>query len=71
MRIVINIDPIRDRRTGKRMRIRTKYQLQNRDGRGHLPVANAMVAFYNNIVKCIKDGHDPDITDFVDEGERI
>lgn len=69
MRIIINIDPIRAK--GKRMRIRTKYQLQNRDGRDHFQVANAMIEFYQNIVRCIRDGHDPEITDFVDEGERI
>lgn len=69
MRIVINIDPIRE--GTKRMRIRTKYQLGHRDGRKHLPVANAMVEFYNDLTGYIREGADPSITDVVDEGERI
>jgi len=69
MRIVINIDPIRE--NGKRMRIRTKYQLGTRDGRPHLQVANALVDFYNDLTRYIAEGADPAFTDVVDEGERI
>lgn len=69
MRIVINIDPIRE--GTKRMRIRTKYQLGHRDGRKHLPVANALVSFYNDLTGYIREGTDPKVTDVVNEGERI
>ena len=69
MRIVINIDPIRE--NGKRMRIRTRYQLGTRDGRPHLAVANALVEFYNDLTSYITEGADPKVTDVVDEGERI
>lgn len=73
MRIVINIDPIRE--GGKRMRVRTRYQLGRKDGvqgdAAHPNVANALVDFYGQISQYIQEAHDPSVTDFVDEGERI
>lgn len=69
MRIIINVDPIRE--GGKRMRIRTKYQCGNRDGKLHLPQRNALVEFYNDLVSMIEEGADKQITDFVNEGEKI
>lgn len=73
MRIIINMDPIRE--GGMRMRVRTRYQLGRKDGTpsdaAHPNVANALVDFYNQISGYIREAHDPSVTDFVDEGERI
>lgn len=68
MRIIINIDGIRE--NGKRLRIRTRYNRTNRDGKLHLQVQNAMVDFYADVVHSCREGCDPTITDFVDEGEK-
>jgi hypothetical protein len=69
MRIVINIDAIRQGK--KRMRIRTKFQRTDKDGRQHITVGNAMAMFYNDLVEMIREGIDPEITDFQNEGEKI
>lgn len=69
MRIIINIDPIRNGK--KRMRIRTKYQLSDKDERLHISVGNAMVDFYHQITDMIRDGIDEEISEYVDEGEKI
>lgn len=69
MRIVIDMDQTR---SGGRNRllIRTRYSTDNRDGRMHLQARNAMVKFYNDLVNTVREGVDPAVTDFIDEGER-
>lgn len=69
MRIIINVDPIKE--NGKRLRIRTRYQLGTKDGKMHIQARNALVEFYNDLVQMIEEGADKEITDFVNEGERV
>lgn len=69
MRIIINIDPIRE--GTKRLRIRTRYNLTNRDSKLAPAARNAVIDFYNTqVVPTFRDATDKTITDFVDEGEK-
>ena len=69
MRIIINIDPIR--RGTQRMSVRMKYQTTERDRKASLAVANAVTQLYRDLVDCMREGVDPAVTDFVDEGEMV
>lgn len=69
MRIIINIDPIRE--GTKRLRIRTRYNLTNRDGKLAPAARNAVIDFYKTqVVPTFAEATDKEITDFVDEGEK-
>jgi len=68
MRIILNMDGIRE--GSKRLRIRTRYNRTTRDGKLHVTAQNAIIELYGHIVEMIQKAIDPNITDFIDEGEK-